>query len=86
MLEAFGEAANGAREMTIGGVGGSARRRGVMRFVEDEHGAGTEVLEQLNQAIRISLVSEQAVWEMMKREPAVHGLVENPRFLLTAAT
>ncbi len=56
MLETIGEPPNRAGELAVNGVARPARRRRVMRLVEDEQRARSEVAEKVAQAADIGLV------------------------------
>ena len=78
MLEPLGKLAHGLRELTRDRVAGAARRRRVMRLVEDQQRARPEFAEDVAQAGDV-VSSVSRLWEMMKREPVRQGLTEKPR-------
>jgi hypothetical protein len=61
VLEEFGERTYRHGKLAVGGIRDAAGRGGVMRLVEDEHGAGAERTQHLGDTVRIGLVREQVV-------------------------
>src|SRR5450755_2017366 len=70
MLESWGEALNRARYLRVDGITLAARRRGMVRFVEDEESAGTEIAEPIAQRSGIGLVDQEPVGN---KEPGMRG-------------
>ena len=61
MLEPRREALDRARNLRIDGVTLSARRRGVVRFIEDQEGAWAECPEPVAERSGVGLVDKQSV-------------------------
>src|ERR1700692_3508905 len=75
VLEPLREIADSLGELARYGVARTARRSGVMGFIQDEQSAGTEFAEDVTQAGRIGLVRQQAVGndEARTRAPRIRG-------------
>ncbi len=61
MLEAFSEPADCLGELAVDRIAGAARRRGMVRLVENQHRTRPEVPEQVAQAADVGLVRHQRV-------------------------
>ena len=61
VLEPGREALDGARDLRVDGVALAAGGRGVMRFVEDEQGAGAECSEPVAQGSGVGLVDQETM-------------------------
>ena len=61
MLEARRQIANGAGDLRVDGVPGAAGGSRVVRLVEDQQGAGTEIVEPVAQRRGVAFVDEQPV-------------------------
>ena len=73
MFEKRREFAHAAGELGVDRVGGRCRRGGVVRFVENEHGAGAVLVEPVAKGRRILLVAQEGVGddELRMRGPRV---------------
>ncbi len=84
MLEAAGEVAHRARELGLDAVAPAARRRGVVRLVEDQQAPGQQRPEPFPQRVRVGRVDQEVVRdeEAAVRAPGVHAeaaLAAHPR-------
>lgn len=61
VLEAMRHVADGLGEVAVDGIAGAAGRSGVVRFVQNQQGAGAELAQHVAQAAAVRLVGEQAV-------------------------
>ena len=75
VLEARRDVPDGPRGLRIDGVTGAARRRRVMRFVQDQQRLRGEAAQPVAQPGGVGLVDQQAVGdqEARMRRPGVHG-------------
>src|SRR4029077_10013538 len=67
VLEPGRESLDGAGDLRVNGIALATRRRGVMRLVQDEHGAGTECPQPVAERPGIGLVDEQPVGDEKTR-------------------
>ncbi len=84
MLEAAGEVAHRARELRLDAVAPAARRRRVVRLVEDQQAPGQQRPEPLPHRVRVGRVDQEVVrdQEAAVRAPRVHAeaaLAPHPR-------
>ena len=84
MLKPTRKTSDCLREIAVDGVSAAARGCRIVRLIENEHRAWPHLAELADKPLSV-VSSPRRLWEMMKREPASHGLAAKQALRRTAA-